>query len=131
MVCEARQVSKSIVESILADVFRAEIRRNIENILGEVVDTVELDYRNRRIFDDIIQYDLVNKTKECIRMEEKRKRILMKLEKEQKWLSKRKQKPGGVMDMDWEEHSLEACPAMLGLSGKVWSCPSFHPSGRK
>ena len=37
MVWEARQVSRSIVESILADVFRAEIRKSIENILVEVV----------------------------------------------------------------------------------------------
>ena len=93
-VSEARQISRSILEGILADVSRADIKKTIQNILVDVVDTVEQEYRTRRIFADMVEYGLVEKIKECIKIEEKRKRILLKLEKEQEWLARRTQKPG-------------------------------------
>jgi hypothetical protein len=75
----------------------------------------------RRIFAEIKEYGIMDRMKDAIQDEEKRGRLAKKLEMENRWLSRRQKvsekDPGhGVeVDMDWEEHSLEACLAMLGL----------------
>jgi hypothetical protein len=114
-VWEAKQIGNSILEDILTDVSRADIKKMIQNILMDLVDTVEQECRTRRIFADMVEFGLVERIRDYIRIEDKRKRIFLKLEKEKEWLARRTQKSGGDMDMDWEEHSLEACLAMLGL----------------
>merc|ERR1711940_138623 len=61
----------------------------------------------------------MERIKNCLQEEEKKKRLAKKLKIEQEWLKKRKlQNPqSAAIDMEWEEVSLESCMTMLGLEG--------------
>ena len=112
---EARQAGRDIMESILKEVFRYKTVRMIKNIVMEVVNTAEKESRTKMVFTDILLYGLTEGIKECIKIEERKKRILRKITMEKEWLEKRMEMPEPEVNMDWEEHSLEACMDKLGL----------------
>ena len=79
MAWEARQIGKQIMEGILTDVVKFKTMGMIKNIVMEMVDASERDGKTKMIFSEILHYGLAEKIKECIRAEEKKKRLLRKM----------------------------------------------------
>ena len=122
---EAKQAVKGILDGILVAVYRNQTVMEIKSILEEVTVMAEMEGRSRMIFSDMLEFGLVANIKMKISKEDKRIRLQRKLEMETIWLSRRSQKKteDDEFDMEWEEHSLEACLAMLAIEAWDMSEP--------
>ena len=120
---QAKQAVKSILDSILMAVSRNRTVMEIKNILEEVTEVAEKEGKSRKLFSEMVEFGLIDNIKMKISMEERSKRLSKKLEMERNWWSKRSQKkeddvprpPEKEFDMEWEEHRMEACLAMLAI----------------